>query len=182
MISPRYPLVELLTGAGFLLIALEYGVNMHTVGLLVLFSVLVAASFIDIDYRIIPDRLILFAVAAGIPLAALQGAEVLKDGLLGAMLGGGALLLVVLFSRGGMGGGDVKLAFVIGWYLGWQKVLVALFLAFVLGAVLGVLWAFRMGRALKTAIPFGPFLSFGAMLAMLTGDKFVFWYLNLWGG
>ncbi|AEG15545.1 Prepilin peptidase [Desulfofundulus kuznetsovii DSM 6115] len=181
-ISPRYPLVELLTGAGFLLIAREHGPHVHTAGLLVLFSVLVAASFIDLDHRIIPDRLTLFALAAGIPLAALQGAEALKDGLIGSVLGGGILLIVALFSRGGMGGGDVKLAFAIGWYLGWQETLVALFLAFLLGAVVGVLWALRTGRTLKTAIPFGPFLSSGAMLAALTGDKLISWYLNLWGG
>ncbi|WP_051618187.1 prepilin peptidase [Desulfofundulus thermocisternus] len=179
VISPRYPLVELLTGFGFLLITREYGFHLYTAGLLVLFSVLVVASFIDLDHRIIPDRLTLFALAAGVLLAALRGADFFRDGLLGAALGGGILLLVALLSRGGMGGGDVKLAFALGWYLGWQEILVALFLAFLLGAVVGGLWALGTGRTLKTAIPFGPFLSSGAMLAALAGDRLISWYLNL---
>ncbi|MGQ5711743.1 prepilin peptidase [Desulforudis sp. DRI-14] len=180
-ISPRYPLIELLTGAGFFLITWKYGLTVHSVGLLLLYAVLMVATFIDLDHRIIPDLLIVFALTAGIPLAVLQGPEVLKDGLFGSVLGGGALLIVALLSRGGMGGGDVKLAFVIGWYLGWQKAVLALALAFVLGAALGVLWALRTKKNLKTAIPFGPFLSLGAMLAVLTGDKLISGYLNLWG-
>lgn len=178
-ISPCYPLVEVLTGAGFPLITWKYGVSLYTVAQLVFFSVLVAAAFIDLEHRIIPDRLNLFALGAGVILVALQGTGALEDGLLGAILAGGLLLLVALFSRGGMGGGDVKLALVMGLYLGWQKVIVALFFSFLLGAVVGLLWAYATRQNLKTAIPFGPFLAAGSFLAMLAGEEIISWYLSL---
>ncbi|WP_027719305.1 prepilin peptidase [Desulfovirgula thermocuniculi] len=177
-ISPRYPLVEVLTGTGFLLIGWKYGLNLPAAAQLVFFTVLVAAAFIDLEHRIIPDRLNFFALGAGVILVALQGTGALKDGLLGAILAGGLLFFVALLSRGGMGGGDVKLALVMGLYLGWQKVIVALFFSFLLGAAAGLLWVYATRQNLKAVVPFGPFLAAGSFLAVMAGEEVISWYVS----
>jgi leader peptidase (prepilin peptidase)/N-methyltransferase len=93
---------------------------------------------------------------------------------------GGLLFHVVLVSKGGMGGGDIKLAAVMGLYLGWKYLLVAVLTAFVAGSAAGlIMLVFKIAR-LKEPIPFGPYLGLGAVVAALAGDKIVSWYIKLW--
>jgi leader peptidase (prepilin peptidase)/N-methyltransferase len=175
-ISPRYPAVELLTGAGYATIAAVDGAGFPLLRDLVFFSLLVPIVFIDIDHRIIPDELSLGGVAAGVALAFLPGGTPLGS-LAGVAVGGGVLYATAALyekatGREGMGGGDVKLLAMIGAFLGWKGALLTVFLGSLLG-VAGGLWAMRGGRdGLKTAIPFGPYLCAAALTARYLGDGF----------
>lgn len=142
---------------------------------LALAFLLVAVTFIDLDHQIIPNRLtypgiavgLLFALFLGRPVAALLSAA------------GAAALIgsIVVASRGGMGGGDVKLAGMIGAFLGWPGTAVALFSAFILGGLVGItLLALRL-RGRKDAIPFGPALAAGALVGLFWGEAVAAWYL-----
>jgi leader peptidase (prepilin peptidase)/N-methyltransferase len=113
-ISPRYPLVELACSTGFLILYFKFGPAPEYLAAITLFSGLVAISLIDLEHGIIPDTINLTLVVAGVPLLLLQSGHAVLNGLLGALLGGGLLLLAAVVSRGGMGGGDIKLAAVLG--------------------------------------------------------------------
>ncbi len=174
-ISWRYPGVEALTGAGFALIALADGPGAALARDLVLFSLLVPITFIDIDHRIIPDSLSLGGLAAGLLLSFLPGGD-WKGSLAGGVLGGGVLYGTAyayekVTGREGMGGGDVKLIGMIGAFLGWRGALLTIFLGSLIG-VAGGLFAMRRGEeGLKTAIPFGPYLCAAALTVRFIGDK-----------
>lgn len=178
-ISPRYPLVELFCGAGFLLLYINFGLTVEFLAGLVLFSGLVVCSLIDLDHRIIPDGVNLTLGLIAIPLLLVQSTQVLLNGVFGALVGFGLLLLIAVASKGGMGGGDIKLAAVLGLYLGWPNIILALFIAFILGSVVGLIWVWVKQKTLKEALPFGPFLSIAALVVLLWGTEIINWYLNL---
>ena len=177
-ISPRYPLVELATGGLFVLAFWQQGLSIGTPGLWWFYSVLLTVSLIDLDYRIIPDRLLL----AGLPAAALLFFAPTSPGLVSLLIGGAGgflfLLAIVLISRGGMGGGDVKLAGYLGLCLGWKLLTVALFFGFIFGGVVGVYLLIFRKKGRKDEVPFGPFLASGGTLAAVAGPWLWFWY---WG-
>jgi leader peptidase (prepilin peptidase)/N-methyltransferase len=172
-ISWRYPAVEALTGAGYVLIVLAGGPAALVARDLVFFSLLVPITVIDIDHRIIPDVLSLGGVAAGLLFSLLPGGD-WKGSLAGGILGG-AVLYGTAFAyekstgREGMGGGDVKLIAMIGTFLGWRGALLTIFLGSVLGVAGGVLAMRRGGDGLKTAIPFGPYLCAAALVSRYLG-------------
>jgi len=176
-ISPRYPLVEALTGTGFAFFALVDGPGIPLIRDLLLFSLIVPITFIDVDHRIIPDELSLGGVAAGILLSVLPGGD-WKGSVLGGLLGGGILYATAwgyekATGREGMGGGDIKLIAMIGAFLGWKGALFSIFAGSLLGVAAGVI-AMRKGEeGLKTAIPFGPCLSAAALLARFLAGPFI---------
>lgn len=175
--SGQYPLVE--TGAGlfFVLAWLNFGVTWATPAAWVLISVLLVAAVVDIRHRIIPDRLILAGLVLGLPLVALQSWTALLWGAAG-FLGAGLLMLsIAVISRGGMGGGDIKLAALMGLFLGPAGVALALFLSFLVGGAAGgfLLVTRRKGR--KDPVPFGPYLALGGVTALLCGDRLINWYM-----
>lgn len=175
-ISWRYPAVELLTGAGFCLIAYADGPGFPLLRDLVFFSLLVPIVFIDIDHRIIPDELSLGGLAAGMILSFLPGGD-WKSSLAGALLGGGVLYATAaVYQRitgiEGLGGGDIKLLAMVGAFLGWRGALFTMFVGSLLG-VAGGLIAMRKGEdGLRTAIPYGPYLCAAALAARFLGDAF----------
>ena len=175
-ISPRYPAVEALSGAGFALFAVVDGPGLPLLRDLALFSLLVPVTFIDLDHRIIPDELSLGGIAAGILLSFLPGGD-WKGSLAGGLLGGGILYATAVAyekatGRDGMGGGDIKLIAMVGAFLGWKGALFTIFLGSLLG-VAGGLVAMRKGEeGLKTAIPFGPYLCAAALLARFLAEPF----------
>ncbi len=179
-ISLRYPAVELLCALGFLLLAYRLGPGWHFMAMALLYSGLLACSFIDLDYKIIPDKILLFLSLAGLPLILVQHHTGAVRYIAGALLGGLLLLLPALVSRGGMGGGDIKLAGVIGLYLGWQKILLVLFSASVLAALSGAAWVLVKKKSFRESMPFGPFLAAGAMAAILWGDTLIKWYMDMY--
>ena len=184
-ISGRYPLVELLTAALSAAMGWRFGADWPLPAFLVLVWVLVAVSFIDIEHYLIPNKIVLAALALGVPLlvaAALTDdgrVRDLADALLGAVIACGALLVLALLVPRGMGMGDVKLALVLGLYLGWLSlghVGLGLFLGFLAGAVGGIVLMVVGRRTRKDHIPFGPYLALGAYAAVLWGRDILDWY------
>jgi leader peptidase (prepilin peptidase) / N-methyltransferase len=174
----RYPAVEAGTAALCALVALaEWGEGVRLWLGLVLVLLLVPITLIDLEHRIIPNRIVLPGCAAAV---ALLGA--LDPGRLPEHLIAGAaayvLLDVAAFLRpGAMGGGDVKLALMLGLFLGWA-VVPALFVAFIAGSIIGVAIIARVGleKGRKTGIPFGPYLALGGLVGIIAGTAIVDWY------
>ncbi|MBO8171969.1 MAG: prepilin peptidase [Bacillaceae bacterium] len=178
-ISRFYPAGELLTLLVFLLILDKS----QTVGdWIVAFPfamLMITVTLSDLKYHIIPNRvvypgiLLIFLIRLWIhPLP-------LWDYIAGAILGSGVLLLAALLSKGGMGGGDIKLFFLIGLVLGWKGTMLALFVSFMLGGLVAavLLMTGRVGR--KDRIPFGPFIFAGTMMSFFYGEEFLFWYIHV---
>ena len=178
-ISLRHPLVELFTAAAFLVFYFCFGWTSQFLTNAVFFSGLLVCSLIDIDYQIIPNKVISVMLVLGIPLLAVQSTEILLRGLVGGTVGFLLLFAVAFFSRGGMGGGDVKLAAVLGLYLGWPNILLALMLSFVIGSAAALLLIAQQKKTVKAAVAFGPFLSSAALITALWGDRIINWYLQV---
>jgi leader peptidase (prepilin peptidase)/N-methyltransferase len=177
-ISPRYLAGEVLMATVWALAVVRLGVSWELLAFLPFLWVLVALSLIDLETKLLPNRIVYPSVLAGIALLAVTaalgpGIGAWARGLAGMVASAGVFFVIALISPAGMGMGDVKLAGLIGLYLGylsWGRVLVAFFLAFLAGAVVGIalMVVGRAGR--KTAIPFGPFMALGAITATLYGD------------
>ncbi|GAW94133.1 prepilin peptidase [Calderihabitans maritimus] len=174
-ISPRQPLVELAAGFIFSSLYLYYGISVNTFKYLVLVSVLLVVFFIDLEHLRIPDRVVVAALLLGTFMAALTR-ELVPEALLGAAAGFLPLFFLAVVSRGGMGGGDVKLAGVLGIFLGWKKILLVLFLASCLAAAVGLLAIASGKKGRKDPLPFGPFLAVGVVIVLFWGTDIVQWY------
>jgi leader peptidase (prepilin peptidase) / N-methyltransferase len=175
-ISPRYPLVELLTSAGFAAVAAVRGVHPELVLLLPFVAVLIAVAGIDLGHRIIPNRIVLPAAIFALGASALVRADMVPQLAIAGGLAFLALLLANLAYPAGLGMGDVKLAGVMGLYLG-LSVAPAMLVAFLAGTLVGVVRIAREGRAArKSAIPFGPFLALGGLIGVLAGPELVHAY------
>lgn len=179
-ISWQYPLVELVSGVLFMAVVATHGLSWDALRYLILVSLVIPAVIIDLRYKIIPDRLNLAGLLLALPLAVWPPGHLLYA-LGGFLAGGGILFLIAALSRGGMGGGDVKLAAVLGLLLGFRFTLAALFLAFVLGSAAGLLLVATKRAGFKDAVPFGPFLGAGAVTAALAGEQLISWYVGFWG-
>lgn len=180
----RYPLVELLHGLGFLFIFHEFGPTPQTLIYLLFFASLVAVIFIDLSHQIIPDLITLPGIVIGVIAAATILPPGLKDSLIGLFLGGGlfylvAVLSVAILKKEGMGGGDIKLIAMIGAFLGWQAVLLTIFLAALSGSIIGISMIMTKGRDRTDMIPFGPYLVFGALTSLFWGSGILNWYFSL---
>jgi leader peptidase (prepilin peptidase)/N-methyltransferase len=178
-ISARYPVVEAATAALAVAIVAVNGRSVHSALGLVLLGFLVPITLIDLDHRLIPNKLTLPAAVAAIVIGAALHPSGLPEQLI-AGAGAALFLLVFLLAYpGGMGMGDVKLAGVLGLFLG-RDVGVAILVAVFAGAVIGAAVMARVGVAAgrKTKVPFGPFLALGALVAMLVGPAIVHWYLH----
>jgi len=178
-ISIRYPLVEALTALlAASVVLVKHSAPDIVLGLL-LVGVLVPVALIDLEHRTIPNRITLpGAVAAVVAGLALRPSGVPEQLIAGGSAAGFLLVFVLVYPRG-MGMGDVKLAGVLGLYLG-RSVAVALLLGVLAGAVIGVAVMARVGiqRGRKTALPFGPFLAVGGVVGLLAGPTIIHWYLH----
>ena len=177
-ISARYPLVEAVTGLLCALVVYDQGLDEDAALGVVLVLLLVPITLIDLDHRIIPNKLTLLgAVLAPAVLVYAQPDAIPEHLIAGAAAGGFFLLAAFAYPRG-MGMGDVKLAAVLGLFLG-RAVGPAIFVALVAGTLVGAAVIARKGahEGRKTAVPFGPFLALGAVVALFAGDAMVDWYL-----
>lgn len=173
-ISPRYPLVELLTGLLSLALCRLYGPGLPYLAAFLFASALVVISFIDLDHQIIPDVISLPGIPVFFLLAVFVMGVGFWDSLLGVLAGGGFLYLIavgyeLLTKREGMGGGDIKLLAMIGAFLGWQSLFFVVFMSSILGALVGVVLIATRGKDMKYAVPFGPFLSVAAAMYPFVG-------------
>jgi leader peptidase (prepilin peptidase) / N-methyltransferase len=178
-ISARYPLVEAVSAALAIAVALtQRGAHDLLLGL-ALVALLVPVALIDLDHRIIPNRLTAAGALAALAIGLATDPSAVPEQLAAGAAAGGFLLLAALARPGGMGMGDVKLAAVLGLFLG-REVAVALLVALLAGALAGVVVIAGRGveRGRKTAIPFGPFLALGGVVALLAGPAIVDWYLS----
>jgi leader peptidase (prepilin peptidase)/N-methyltransferase len=177
--SARYPAIELLTGLAMTAVIARFGFNAVGWIYAAFLAALIAASFIDLEFQIIPDEISLGGMAVGLVLSllvpALHGADSPWLGLwrsaLGLLVGGGVLygtglLGDFLFKKESMGGGDIKLLAMAGTILGWQLALVAFFLAPMLAVIPGLIVLFVKK---SHVIPYGPFLSLALVVAMVWG-------------
>lgn len=141
-------------------------------------AVLLAAACIDLEHRIIPNRLVLAGLAGGAVLAPLWGGVPLVQVATGFLLAGGGMLAIALLGRGGMGMGDVKLAAVIGLFLGPALAAVALVVAFWVAGLISALLLILRRRGRKDMIPFGPFLGVGGLAAVFFGQSWLAWLMG----
>jgi leader peptidase (prepilin peptidase)/N-methyltransferase len=194
-ISPRYVLVEALMAVLFLLIWLRYGLDPRTPVYMMMAAGLVLGTFVDFEHMIIPDRVTLGGVVAGLILSplvpSLHGATTawggLKASLLGAVLGAGILWVVgevgrLAFKKDAMGMGDVKLLGGIGALLGMQAVLFTIVISSLVGSVVGVSLICSKRKAWQSRIPYGPYIALAALLWILWGQTWWAWYIGWMAG
>lgn len=173
-ISWRYPLVELITAVMALLLLWKFGPSLQFLSTFLFACALIVITFIDLDHQIIPDVISL----PGIPIFFLAAVFIMhlsfRDAFLGFLIGGGILYGIAFFyelitKREGMGGGDIKLLAMIGAFLGWQSLLFVMLVSSFAGALVGITVMIAKGRDMKYAVPFGPFLSLGAIAYLFFG-------------
>jgi leader peptidase (prepilin peptidase)/N-methyltransferase len=190
-ISPRYFFVELLTGLVALALYSRFGLSYTFVVGFVFAAALIVISFIDLSVRIVPDVISLPGIVVGLVFSVI-GYFVFTDAfeiiptplssLIGILVGGGFLLATAwIYETGtgvdGMGGGDIKLLAMIGAFLGWPSIPVTLFVASVLGSVIGVGLMVATGAGRRLALPFAPFLCFGALIYLFYGEALIRFYI-----
>ena len=194
-ISYIYPLVELLTGVVFVLAYLKIGYSVELIRALVLASFFIVITFIDFEHQLILDKVLIPMALVGVVFNIIINENILSyaqgfndfflfqisylDMLIGLMLGGGLLLLIAVLSNGGMGGGDVKLAAVLGLWLGWEYNITLLLLSFILGGIICSLLLASKIKSRKDYIPFGPFITLAAWVVYLYGNEIINWYWSI---
>lgn len=185
-ISVRYPLVEALNALMYILVIWRYGLGWHTPVLFAFCSAVIVITFIDLEFQIIPDRITLPGAVIGLIAGSLIlpdpfGRETVlgfKETAIGLLTGGALFYIIAVLSRGGMGGGDIKMMAMIGAFLGWKAILLTTFAGSLLGSVVGIFLMVFRGKGRKTKIPFGPFLAAGAIISLLFGQEIAALYLK----
>ena len=175
-ISPRYPLVEILTALLSLVLFWKYGLSLQYLAAFLFAAALVVITFIDFDHQIIPDVISLPGIPVFFLLAVFVMGIGFLDALIGLIIGGGFLYLVavgyeLIAKREGMGGGDIKLLAMIGAFLGWKSLFFVVFMSSILGALVGIVLIMIKGKDMKYAVPFGPFLSIAAVMYLFVGSE-----------
>ena len=183
-ISPRYPLVEALSGLLFAAVFFRFGIQPATAALALFAWALVVITFIDLDHRIIPDVISLPGTILGLAFSLVPGFPRPVDSAVGVAIGAGFLFLVLyayekIMGEEGMGLGDVKLLAMIGAFLGWQALPVTILVSSLTGSLVGVGYALIKGESVrKFPVPFGPFLALGAIVHLFFGGQLIQWYLG----
>ena len=192
-ISPRYPMVELLTAVLAALTAWRFGFAWETAAAVLLTFALVAISAIDLDHQIIPDSISLPLIWIGLALSLwhpLRGSEVLfvdpKDAIAGALAGYLSLwsvyhLFRMLTGKEGMGYGDFKLLAALGAWLGWKLLPLIILLSALVGALVGIALIVFRRHDRRVPIPFGPYLAAAGWVALVGGERILDWYLGYAG-
>jgi len=182
-ISIQYPIVELLTGLTYLIIYLTYGLSIQSLIYIILSSALIIIAFIDLNEQIVPDVISLPGIVIGFIISFFVPYISFINSALGVLAGGGIILIIgmagsVIFKKEAMGGGDVKLAAMIGAFLGWRYIIISLFLGFFLGALAGIFLIIAKIKSREDVVPFGPFIVLGSFITLLWGEKIITWYIG----
>ncbi|KAF0123202.1 MAG: leader peptidase (prepilin peptidase) / N-methyltransferase [bacterium] len=183
-ISYRYPVVELLAGLLSLALFLKFGLSLSYFVYLTFSASLLVITFIDIDHQIIPDVITLPGIILGFTVSLFLPGMTFMDSIIGIAAGGGGLFLVamgyhLLTKREGMGVGDIKLISMIGAFLGIKGVILTIFLGSLFGSSVGLAVMIKEKRDRRYAVPFGPFLTIGALIFLFWGEIIVRRYLYL---
>ncbi|MFC6039739.1 prepilin peptidase [Paenisporosarcina macmurdoensis] len=174
-----YPVMELTTAVLFAFAYWKIGFSLELIVAILFISMLVIITVSDFAYMLIPDKVLLFFGALLIIARVFSPLDPWWDSIIGAVGGFGLLLLIAILSKGGMGGGDIKLFAVIGLVLGIIPTLLTLFLAAFIGAIVGVIHLRRSKQGRKTPVPFGPSIALAAIIVYFYGTQMLDWYTNL---
>ena len=178
-ISPIYLITELVTGLLFAFAYWTIGFQFELVIAILFISLLVIITVSDIAYMLIPNKILLFFAPLLLVGRIVVPLEPWWDSVIGAVVGFGILLFIAILSKGGMGGGDIKLFFVIGIVLGTVHTLLTLFVASVIGMMIGVIILKLRGQGRKTPIPFGPSIALAAIIVYFFGNNIIDLYMDL---
>lgn len=184
-ISIRYPMIEALTGFFAVAVYMRFGLGLTSLYWFLFISVLITISFVDIDHQIIPDVISLPGIIIFASSFYFIPEMTWKQTLIGILAGGGSLLGVsyiytLVRKQEGMGGGDIKLLAMIGAAVGLKGIFFTIFSASLLGTMAGVLMMlYNRTSDIQFKIPFGPFLSAGAVLYIFFGQQVIVWYFSL---
>ena len=182
-ISFRYPLVEFLNPAFFVYFLYLDGLTGAWLAHAYLASSLIVIIFVDLEFQIIPDRITIPGIAVGLLSAIFLSPPGIVGGLIGFLVGGGTLLAMAylgewLFKKQAMGGGDIKMAAMLGAFVGWQKVLLIFMGGAAIGMVASIVWMI-VSKKVRTEriIPFGPFLAMASFIVVAYGDPIMTFYV-----
>lgn len=180
-ISKRYPIIEGVNGILYLLICFKFGLTIIALKYCILASILIVISMIDYDTQFVFTSTTVFGGITGIIFIIIQ-AVVYKNGIadlfLGGLIGFASIGLIVFFTKG-MGEGDMEIAAVCGLFLGIKSILLGLFLAIIIGGLIGLIILVLKLKKAKEKIAFGPFIAAGSLISMLWGDEMLRWYWRL---
>jgi leader peptidase (prepilin peptidase)/N-methyltransferase len=182
-ISARYPAVELLNGLLYAAVFLRFGPGWHLPFFFAFVSAMIVITFIDLEFQIIPDVITLPGIVIGLAAAEFLIADCFAsqtmlgfvDSLIGFLAGGAVFYLIAILSRGGMGGGDVKMMAMVGAFTGWKGVFMTTLIGSVTGSLIGIGMMIFTGAGRKTKVPFGPFLALGALITLFGGEEIFGW-------
>jgi leader peptidase (prepilin peptidase) / N-methyltransferase len=178
-ISPLYPFVELFTAILFTISPLLVGWSKELIVSWTLISLLMIIFVSDIRYMIIPDKVLLFFAVIFIIERIFVPLSPWWDSLVGAFVGFTLLMLIAVVSKGGMGGGDIKLFALLGFVLGWKMVLLAFFFSTLYGTAFGLI-GMALGKVRRgEPMPFGPYIVLGTLTVYFFGQAILQWYKQL---
>lgn len=175
----QYIVTELVNAAGWVIIIHYYGLTPQGMAGIFLFSLALVITQIDLEHYLIPNSLVLILLLTGIVYYFIEPVPGLVDRILGLVVGFLIPLILGYLSKGGMGGGDIKLMGAMGFWLGFPGVLYSLFIAALSGSIIGILMIAAGIKKRKDPIPFGPFLVIGFLCIFFFHDYFLFYYWNL---
>ncbi len=183
-ISVRYPLVELLNAACYVYFLYLDGLTAAWAAHCWLASTLIVIIFVDLEFQIIPNRLTYTGLVVGLASSVFVTPPGILNSLIGLLVGGGSLLLVAylgewLFKKEAMGGGDIKMAAMLGAFVGWQKVLLIFVGGALIGLVVSIIWMI-VSKKIRSEriIPFGPFLALASFFVLVYGDSILRFYIE----
>jgi leader peptidase (prepilin peptidase)/N-methyltransferase len=183
-ISPRYPIVELLNAGCYLLFLYLDGISPAFFAHCYLVSSLIVIFFVDFEFQIIPDMITLPGIAVGLISSIFINPLGIVNSFIGFLVGGVSLLAVAylgewIFKKEAMGGGDIKMAAMMGAFVGWQKILLIFLGGALIGLIASIFWmAVSQKVRHKRLIPFGPFLAIAALLTAAAGDQIIQFYIE----
>ena len=182
-ISLRYPLVELICCVSSVYVAWRFGLSFQTVGALVFTWIIIALTFIDLDYQLLPDNLTLLLVWVGLFLSIFSVFTNSHNAIIGAMAGYLVFAIVqwffhLLTGKVGMGQGDYKFLAGLGAYLGWQQLPVIILMASIIGIIFGVTHMAIKREFKSIPLPFGPYLAVAGWISLMWGKEIVSLYIN----
>lgn len=184
-ISARYPLIELLTALVYYIVYLYYGFSVETILLLILFSIIIVLTFIDIDFQLLPNNLLILNLIPIILFIVMRYPSNLIDHLVGGITMLSIFLIIgylgkLVYKVDSMGMGDVKYAAVIGFFLGLKYGLLAFVLSFFSAAILIAVMSIVNKFDRKQRLAFGPFLSIGVFVSFFWGNEIINWYMGFY--
>lgn len=198
-ISPRYFLVELITGLMFLFLIMKFGLSLNFFIFVIFTCILIIVTFIDFEHYLIPDVLVLPGIVFGLAVSTKNilladlsplffnvsySLSALINSLTGACLGFVSLLIVAvlgkaLFKKEAMGGGDLKLLAMIGAFLGWKNVFLTIFISSLVGSIIGITLILLKKKGRKEYIPYGPYIALASIIILFWGDIIIAKFLHL---